>query len=518
MVPAEPRTLEIARWAAALTVADIPERVLERARLQRANTVAAARAGASAAGVTRLRQAARVWAAKGPAEVVGERYRLEPAAAVYANAAASIAHDWDDYLYAGHTGHSSVWASRAVAAATGASAGDALAAQVAANEVAGRLGAALLLGPHNGQFWASIHCAGGAIAAGRLMRLDPEQLAHALAIALYQPPFGLWPGFMGPDTKLLTAAEPAAQGVRAAGLAERSFSGPLEVIEDRRGVLAQLAFAPRPSMLDGLGDVWLTDTLAYKPRPGCAYLQSSVEALLRLQADDGFGADDVAAIDVAGGYLTAGMEALSAGPSLTAVRVNFSVALSAAVALIAGRLTHEELDEAWLAEREPEIRALAVRVRLHHDWDLTLETIRGVTDALPLAAQARDVRLSGLRAMRRRMRELGMDELAIGLADLRELAARADVKRALRGALVSTLDPRRRRGPRGLAALDTSRLRMPFPARVQVKLRSGRMLETDGRERGGAGAPLDEQRQVVCEKWSLCGGRPEALAELAEAA
>src|SRR5207247_2289248 len=102
--------------------------------------------------------------------------------------------------------HSSVWAAKAFAA------GDEerrLVAQIAGNELAGRLGAALLLGPHNGQFWASIHCASGAAAAGVAMGLDADRLAHALAIALYQPPYGLLPGFMGPRTKLLTAAEPA---------------------------------------------------------------------------------------------------------------------------------------------------------------------------------------------------------------------------------------------------------------------------------------------------------------------
>ena len=77
---------------------------------------------------------------------------------------------------------------------------------MAGNEVGGRLGAALFLGPHNGQFWSSIHCGSASVAAGVALGLDAERLAHALAIALYQPPYGLWPGFMGPDSKLLTAA------------------------------------------------------------------------------------------------------------------------------------------------------------------------------------------------------------------------------------------------------------------------------------------------------------------------
>ncbi|MFL5843920.1 MAG: MmgE/PrpD family protein, partial [Solirubrobacteraceae bacterium] len=224
-MPGRTRIEEFAEWVAGLEADSIPERVRERARLQAMNTVAAGIAGSTSPAVGRLREATSYWAAPGETGVIGSDEEWEPAAAAYANAAASIAHDWDDYLYMGHTGHSAVWAARAIADVTGASGDDVLAAQIAANEIEGRLGAALFLGPHNGQFWSSIHCAGAAAAAARLRRLDPEQTAQAIAIALYQPPFGLWPGFMGPDTKLLTAAEPVAQGIRAAILAASGFTG-----------------------------------------------------------------------------------------------------------------------------------------------------------------------------------------------------------------------------------------------------------------------------------------------------
>src|SRR4051812_5632636 len=204
------RIEQFAGWVAGLSVDVIPEQVIERARLQAMNTVAAGLAGSTAPAVAKLREAASYWAAPGGVGVIGTDEEWEPAAAAYANAAASMAHDWDDYLYMGHTGHSAVWTARAIGDVTGASGDDVLAAQIAANEIEGRLGAALFIGPHNGQFWSSIHCAGAAAAASRLRRLDPEQTAHAIAIALYQPPYGLWPGFIRPDTKLLTAAEPVA--------------------------------------------------------------------------------------------------------------------------------------------------------------------------------------------------------------------------------------------------------------------------------------------------------------------
>jgi 2-methylcitrate dehydratase PrpD len=475
-IPAPTRIQRFADWASELTLDSIPESVVERARLQAMNTVAGGLAGSTAAGVVKLREATSHWAAPGQVGVIGTSDEWEPAAAAYANAAASIAHDWDDYLYMGHTGHSAVWAARAVADVAGSDGDDVLAAQIAANEIEGRLGAALFVGPHNGQFWSSIHCAGAAVAAARLRRLDPDQTANAIAIALYQPPFGLWPGFMGPDTKLLTAAEPVAQGIRAAILAASGFTGPLDVIENRRGFLAHFSYAPRPSALDGLGQVWLSDTLAYKEYPGCAYLQAAVEGVLRLREENGFEAGDVARIDVRAGWLTTAMEKLAAGEPLTAVRVNFSVALSTAVALTAGRLTHEELDGDWLATRDDELRELATRVFLTHDWDLTMKTLQGV------GATASDIPLRKLPAIRKRMQQTGMDNVGLGFADLREAVART-------------------RKLRGQTPTNGGQPRMTFPCHVAVQLRSGGVLETDGRERGASGAPLAEQQQVVSQKF-----------------
>jgi 2-methylcitrate dehydratase PrpD len=471
------RIQQFAVWVAELTVDSIPERVVERARLQAMNTVAAGLAGSTSPAVERLREATSYWAAPGSVGVIGTDEEWEPAAAAYANAAASMAHDWDDYLYMGHTGHSAVWAARAIGDVTGASPDDILAAQIAANEIEGRLGAALFIGPHNGQFWASIHCAGAAAAAARLRNLDPEQTAHAIAIAMYQPPYGLWPGFMGPDTKLLTAAEPVAQGIRAAILAASGFTGAVDLIESRRGFLSHFSYAPRPELLDGLGQSWLTDTLAYKEHPGCAYLQPAVEAVLRLQRENGFEAGDVARIDVRAGWLTTTMEKLGAGEPLTPVRVNFSVALSCAAALLGGRLTHEELAPSWLAAREDDLRDIATRVFVEHDWSLTARTIAAA------GGSTSDVPLRRLPAIRRRLQDTGMDEVGLGFADLRDAAKYL----ARRG---ETL-------PNG------GQPRMTFPAHVTVQLRSGGTLEADGRERGGSGMPLEEQEQVVSEKFAI---------------
>jgi hypothetical protein len=303
---------------------------------------------------------------------------------------------------------------------------------------------------------------------------------------------------MGPATKLLTAAEPAVQGARAALLAAEGVEGPLGIVEAPRGLLRNLAFAPRPAMLGELGRVWLTDTLAFKPFPGCAYLQAAIEGVLRAEVD----ARDVAEVTVDAGYLTVAMERLGRDGGLTPVGVGFSVARSVAVALRARGLTHEELDPAWLAENAAAVEELAARVRVRHDWGLSLRGARGVVDA---GASLRDVPLRAWPRVARRARELGMDEVGLPPRELAALARRSDLRRELRALL-------RAGSSDGLAGIDTARLRMTFPCRLAIRLRSGRVVEIEGDEPGASARPVEEQRAVVAARARAVGLEPAAAA------
>ena len=462
---------QVAEWAVGLRPGDLPGSVRERAALQ-TECIAAARAAGEAY--------AAPFMAVAPDGPVGEVYR---------SAAASIAHDWDDYLFMGHTGHSAVPA----AAAFAADPERALLAQVAANEVAGRLGAALFVGPHNGQFWASIHCASAAVAASVGLGLDAAAAAHALAIALYQPPYGMWPGFMGPRSKLLTAAEPAGVGARAALLAADGVTGALDVVEHPRGVLASLSFAPRPEMFGALGRVWLTDTLAFKRLPGCAYLQSVAEAALAADVDAG----DVDSVAIEAGWLTCEMEELGRGPDLSPVRVNFSATLTTAIALLAGRFTPAELDPGWLEEHEAEIRALAARIGLDHDPALTARTLLGTLEA----GASPGLGLRDLLRIRRRLGDANMAEANPAPAIARAFRADPSLRRFLGRSVRERLGGGGEDG--GIDLLDTEALRMTFPSRLRIRLRDGSTRVVEGTEPGSCGRPVAEQRAVVEERLAV---------------
>lgn len=294
---------------------------------------------------------------------------------------------------------------------------------------------------------------------------------------------------------MLTAAEPAALGARAALLAAEGVTGALDVIEHPRGVLTGLSFAPRPAMFGALGRVWLTDTLAFKRLPGCAYLQSVGEAALA----SGVEADEIASVAIEAGWLTCEMEELGRGADLTPVRVNFSAALSTAIALIAGKLTPVELEPRWLAEHEAEIRALAVRVSLSHDPALTAKTLRGTLQA----GASPDLGLRDLLRIRRRLGDVNMDESNPGPAVLRALAADGGLRRHLGRSLRDRLASRS--GDSGIDALDTAALRMTFPSVLCIRLRDGSTHVVEGSEPGSCGHPLAEQRAVVEERLAVAG-------------
>jgi hypothetical protein len=99
----------------------------------------------------------------------------------------------------------------------------------------------------------------------------------------------------------------------------------------------------------------------------------------------------------------------------------------------------------------------------------------------------------------RRMRELHMTDLSLGMRDLSALAREPQLLGRLRRA---ALGP----GAGGTDALDTKALRMTFPCRLTLRLRSGRVIELDGGEPGACGHPLAEQREVVARKAALIGG------------
>jgi 2-methylcitrate dehydratase PrpD len=183
------------------------------------------------------------------------------------------------------------------------------------------------------------------------------------------------PAFMGPDSKLLIPATTTVDGCRAAELAARGWSGSHVILEDKEGFLKRYNANAFTWMLSGFGDAWVTDSLCYKIVPGCAYIDTAIDAFTSLNNEHGpFAASDIESIDVRCGLLTTGMEGFAtsyrSADRLDPISINFSVALSIGLMLHAGELRPEFFSHKYLdANREP-IEAAAAKVSMRYDTEM----------------------------------------------------------------------------------------------------------------------------------------------------
>ncbi len=515
---------EMAAWASGLHYEDIPERVRAKARLQTLSVLGAVHSAAATGPGRALLNTAREWAGDGPCTLIPTGQRTSLAGAVFTATALSVAQDYDDYLLFGHTGHSAVLVPLLLGEKLGSSLQDALTAQVIANELEGRLGATVLLGPHNGQTWSFIHLLGAAAAAAKLLGLNAEQTAHALAISLYQPTFVLIPGFMGPDSKALTPASPSLTGVQAAILAGQGLTGALDLIENRQGFLRHFSYYPLPFMFSGLGRAWTTDTLAYKIYPGCAYIDTTVDATLKLREDyrqktgRDLDPEEVHAVKVEATALTVEMDALSkVGESfdvLNPVSVNFSIPGNVAICLLKGRLIGADLERDALQRDGEAIRKLAAKVALRHDVALTGMMVGSINRALRLNEMLKEINLRGVLRARRRIQQQYGRRMGLGWDEFRDLIRSAgpqlpgQIWKGLRrraGAAWAGEAGRRRYD---LGDCNLEEFRMPFAARVTITLHDGSSLtHQQDIPLGGPGHAPSETAALVREKYRREGTR-----------
>jgi 2-methylcitrate dehydratase PrpD len=471
-------TRDLARFATELSFERIPSRVIEKTKLQILSVLGASFAGARSGVCNKILAAAREWSsgADGDVSLIGNNDRLPLHHALYANSSFSIVHDFDDYLFAGHTGHSAVLTSLAWAEKLGRSGREMLAAAVVANEVGGRLGAAFLLGPQNGQMWSYIHLLEAVCVSGRFLGLDTDAIAHAIGIAFTQPPYPLLPAFFGPDSKATLAATPTVAGVQAAELAANGVTGAREILGGPDGFIARVAQRPLWLVFSGYGSAWLTDSLCFKVVPGCAYIDTAVDALDEIETERGqrFAADEIDNIRCESNYLTAGMEMLSirygGRAKLSPITVNFSVALSLAVKVLFGALDTQFLEHDFLTSNRDRIVSLADKIKVENDAAMT-------------------ARMSGL------------DSVGIDLR--RYLGGEGDASKGHE----PTLD-----------GVSFEKYRMAFPVRLVVRTHDGKeFAKVAETPTGGAGRPFDETRARVREKF-LSHATPSISTNRAQAA
>jgi 2-methylcitrate dehydratase PrpD len=298
--------LKLAQYLNHVRYEDLPPQAIEHAKMIIASTLASAAPGTIIGSAAIMRDIAKEHGGSPDATVWFDGTKLPLTETVRVNAMLSdaAASDDSDMRNIAHIGTIASSVSLAVAEKTGASGKDVLAAIATAYEASGRIGEAI--NPGEGGFHACVITVfAGAVAAGRLLKLTDEQLAHALCLnATSIGGLAMSTNSWGREYHAGFAAVSGLTGVLAA---RKGYAGDLSILEAPRGFLKSFHSKVEPaSVLEGLGEEWDINThLMIKLRPGAHPLSAAVEAAINAASEGNVNPDEVAAIKVSGPRLRA---------------------------------------------------------------------------------------------------------------------------------------------------------------------------------------------------------------------
>ncbi len=379
-------------------------------------------------GVAAFAEVARDTGGRPEASVIGFGFRTSSLAAVLANGAGAHALDFED-AYDGapiHPNAACVPAVLALAERLDASGQGILTALAVGCDLVCRLGLALKVNPDDAGWYPPpiLGAFGAAAASARMLGLDADQTAAALALTLNQATATAQ--FKTDPASTLRGvrdAFPAHAGLLSALLAQRGVGGFDGVFEGKAGLFALFARGQYDEavLTNDLGARFHGERLSFKPWPSCRGTHAFVEAALDLRDAHALEPDRIAEIVMTGG----GVQRMLAEPAaqkqapLTAIDAKFSLPFTTALALVHGAVT---LDS-YLPERlaDPAVLALAARGRFELDPQATLRD--AASGSLTLVLR------SGQTLTRRVSHPLGAPENPIGEAQVaakfRDCAARA---------------------------------------------------------------------------------------------
>jgi len=311
--------------------------------------------------------------AGGKATLFGHAERVSPSLAALANGTMIHGFELDDIILGSlaHPGTVVVPAALAIAETIDAPMERLILGIVAGYETMARLGAALgedcnTRGFHTTGVAGAI---AAAVASGVTRSMSALQIRSAVGIACSQASgIKAFTQGTGGMVKRLHGGHAASCGVVATSLAGRGFSGPLDAIDGRYGLLEVIGgpTARAELMTEGLGENWAVGRVWIKVYPCCGVIHSAVHAIEALRAEHGIGPASVRAVRIG-----AGRRAVDQNGDPTAsepMTAQYSLPFCAAVAL-----TGDARDPAAFlpdALQNPAVRAQIPHVELYVDPEI----------------------------------------------------------------------------------------------------------------------------------------------------
>jgi 2-methylcitrate dehydratase PrpD len=273
------------------------------------------------------------------AVLLGRSERLDPMNAALINGISSIVLDYDATQYKKTNIHPSgpvlppLFALSAIRRLTGL---EFLHAYLLGVEIECRL-ANGLFGSHNPGWHVTgaVGPVGAAAAAGRILGLNPLQMASAFGIAATQA--GGLREMYGSMCKSFTPGRAAQNGLLAASFAQRGFSSADKPIEGKKGLAQVLTGHAAPaSTLDNLGQEFEISFNAHKPFACAIVCHAVIDGCLRLLGDHPFAPSDINRVEL---KVSPATVELAGNPEpRTGLESKFSVQHAAALALHYGEV------------------------------------------------------------------------------------------------------------------------------------------------------------------------------------
>jgi len=284
-------TLRLANLAADLRYDDLPEDVAHKARLLIrdgiGNQIAASATSDAAIAMVELMN---TWGGAPQATVSGYGHRLPAPLAAMCNGMMGHGVELDDahgpaLIKAGSVLVPAVFAAAELnPEATGK---DVIVAIVAAYETAVRVAKGINPGHRRRGYHttSTVGCMGAAVAAARILGCDAERIAGAIGLAAMQSS-GIQAYLDDPCmAKPFGPGKAAFNGVLAAVMASRGFTGPRKAIESGEGFLNAFAEEVDPArILDGIGQSFVIMEVGFKPHSACRYAHGPIDIAQRLHA------------------------------------------------------------------------------------------------------------------------------------------------------------------------------------------------------------------------------------------
>jgi 2-methylcitrate dehydratase PrpD len=354
---------QLARFACDARLADLPEKVLARARWVIADSLPVIAAGMQEPEMKAFSKKHLSASAPGKAAVIGtgRRARAKDAALLNGTAGTFLELNEGNLFAKGHPGIQVVPTAVALGQEMNASGEALLMALAVGYEVCSRISRAakvrIEVHPHG--TWGVI---GAAFVAGRLKGFDEKQFLTLLNVA----------ATMGMATSRQTLLDGATvrniftghsgyMGLVAADLVECGFTGEKDAPASVYGKVLSDGFDPALAVKD-LGKEWLLSQGFFKLHPTGRYVHSAIDALEDLLSKNNFVVNEIRQIEVKAYRLCAMLAEKRVTSSFGA---RFSVPFALATILHHGRSGLEPFEQASVANEA--IQALAAKVEMKEE-------------------------------------------------------------------------------------------------------------------------------------------------------